>query len=409
LRPILRLLLGAGGLVTISVVGVLVALGGPVARSSAAAGEGPEAMRSPPAVGSVPQGAPSPASAPTTTCVGAALEQRAARVLIVGLPGVTSAEHDLVARLAQLGVGGVLLRRENLLDVDQAAALVRGLRERLGPDLLVAVDEEGGRVRALADVAGNAPSARRLGRAGPDAAASAGAELASLLVRLGIDWVMAPVLDLDGGPADGLIGDRSFSADAAVAATTAAAFAAPLRAAGIAITLKHYPGHGGDGDPHFGGTVDWADAAELVGTRARAFQPLIDAGADAVMVGHVTYPHLWGESGPASLEPQAYALLRAQGFDGVAVTDALGMGAIHSRWGFDAAPAMALAAGADAVLVNQGQHVDELVDGVVDAVRRGDLSEARLDEAAHRVLAVHGQSSDFPLCSARAGQAHDYG
>src|SRR5690606_14210196 len=138
----------------------------------------------------------------------------------------------------------------------------------------------------------------------------------------------APVLDLDGGPAGGLIGDRSFSADAAVTAATAGAFAEPLRAAGIAITLKHYPGHGGGGDPHHGDTVDWVPAAELVGTRTAAFQPLIDAGAEAVMVGHVTYPHLWGESRPASLEPRAYAQLRDQGFDGVAVTDALGMGAV---------------------------------------------------------------------------------
>jgi beta-N-acetylhexosaminidase len=119
-----------------------------------------------------------------------------------------------------------------------------------------------------------------------------------------------------------------------------------------------------------------------------------------VMVGHVAYPRLWGEL-PASLEPQAYALLRSMGFEGVAITDALGMGTVHSRWGFDVAAPMALAAGADAVLVNQGDRYAELIRGIVAAVATGELAEARLDEAAARVLDLHGRDGDLVICSQR--------
>ncbi len=101
---------------------------------------------------------------------------------------------------------------------------------------------------------------------------------------------------------------------------------------------------------------------------------------------------------PASLEPGAYEALRGLGFDGVAITDALGMGAVHARFGFDQAPAMAVAAGADAVLVNQGEEVEVLLTGLVDAVREGRLDEARLDEAVQRVLGLRGQSPDGIVC-----------
>jgi beta-N-acetylhexosaminidase len=82
----------------------------------------------------------------------------------------------------------------------------------------------------------------------------------------------------------------------------------------------------------------------------------------------------------------------------VAITDAIGMGAVHARWGFDVAPAMAIAAGADAVLVNQGDQVAVLHQGLVDAVRAGTLDEARLDEAAARVLALRDQPSEGTVC-----------
>lgn len=351
-----------------------------------------------------PASSPAPAAvaavAAEPSCIDPApIEARVGLTLVVGLPGVTDAADPLVDQLADVGVGGVMLRDENLASRRQATELVAGLRERLGQQLLVAVDDEGGRVTSLGELAGPTPSARRLGRSGPTAARSAGERLGEVAASVGIDWVLAPVVDLDGGPAGGVIGDRAFGDDPEEVAETGGAFAEGLREAGVAVTLKHFPGHGAaHNDPHAGAAVDDRSRRDLLREDVVPFEALIRDGAEAVMVGHVTYPEVWGDV-PASLAPGAYALLREQGFDGLALTDALGMGAVHGRWGFDAAPGLALAAGADAVLVNQGDRVVELRDGLVQAVEAGRLDEARLDEAVGRVLHLREQDAFGILCS----------
>jgi beta-N-acetylhexosaminidase len=341
-------------------------------------------------------------AAPAATdpaCTAAPIEHRAGLLLIVGLPDVTEPDDPLVSRLAEIGVGGVILHDDNLQSLEQSQRLVAGLRERIGEHLLVAIDEEGGRVSSLRALGGSTPSARRLGAAGPEAAAQAGADMGALLSSVGIDLLFAPVLDLDGGPANGVVGDRSFGTDPQAVAATAGAFAQAVRDAGVAVTIKHFPGHGGEGDPHLDITTDERSKDELVATDVVPFDALIDQGAEAVMVGHVAYPQIWGPL-PASLEPGAYQMLRDSGFEGMAVTDALGMGGVYNRWGFDVAPAIAIAAGADAVLVNQGDRVDELLGSLFGAVQRGELPEARIDEAARRVLALQGRDPAGIVCPA---------
>ena len=338
-------------------------------------------------------------SAALDICIRASVEDRVGLVLVVGLPGVTGADDPLVDRLVDAGVGGVMLRDDNIISQGQVIDLVGGLRRRLGDHLLVAVDDEGGRVSSMRALAEPIRSARRLGQGGTGAAHDAGLALGELAASVGIDWVLAPVADLDDGPSDGIIGDRSFGSDPVAAAATTSAFAAGLHEAGVAVTAKHFPGHGGAGDPHAGRTVDLSTLADLEGTDLVPFRALISSGAEATMVGHVTYPALWGDL-PASLAPGAYDLLRAQGFQGVAITDALGMGAVHARYGFDLAPAMALAAGADAVLVTQGDQVLTLRDGLLAAVHAGRLPEARLDGAVRRVLTLRGQDPDGVVCRA---------
>lgn len=336
-------------------------------------------------------------AAPIAVCTQASVEDRAGLLLVVGLPGVTDADDPLVDRLASVGVGGVMLRAENITGERQVTDLVAGLRERLGPHLLVAVDEEGGRVSPLRSLGESFPSARRLGERGADAAGTAGRAVGDVLSSIDADWVLAPVADLDAGPAGGVIGDRSFGGDPIEVAAAADAYVDGLHDAGIAVTMKHFPGHGGAGDPHAGDAVDPVTLDELTGVAMEPFRSLVAHGAEAAMVGHVSYPEVWGDL-PASLEPRAYALLRSLGFDGVAVTDALGMGAVHARFGFDVAPAMAVAAGADAVLVNQGEQVEVLRDGLVAAVGEGRLDERRLNEAVGRVLTLRGQAAAGVSC-----------
>lgn len=328
----------------------------------------------------------------------ASVARRAGLVLVVGLPGVTRPDDPLIDVLEAVGVGGVMLRGENLRSTRQARTLVTALRDRLGRRVLVAVDEEGGRVTSLRALGGTAASARRLGRAGPKAARAAGEKVGEVATSVGIDWIFGPVVDLDDGPAGGVIGDRSFGGDPDDVTEVARAYVEGLRDSGLRVTLKHFPGHGrADSEPHAGTTADHRSKSDLIRADLVPFDALIDDGADAVMVGHVIYPEIWGRV-PASLTPGTYELLRDRGFEGVAITDALGMGAVYNDWGFDESPAMALAAGADAVLATQGDRVEDLRDGIVAAVRAGDLDERRLNEAVRRVLDLRDEDPTGIVC-----------
>jgi beta-N-acetylhexosaminidase len=339
-----------------------------------------------------------PSSSTTTTrpCRPAPLEDRAATVLALGINNATTAEAPVAASVAAMGLGGVLLLGSNIVDADQARALITGLRQRSPRGLLVAVDEEGGRVSRLRPILGRTPSARALGQRPLADIATVAAERGRVLRDLGFDLALAPVVDADGGPAGGAVGDRAFAATPAEAGPRAAAFADGVQRAGVAATAKHFPGQGGLPDSHDGQVVSNTPLAELRADATAAFRPVIDAGVGAVMMSHVTYRALGPL--PASLEPAAYKMLRSLGFGGVAITDAVGMEAIVEQWSLPEATVLALAAGADLVLATPGDKAAAMRDGVVAAVADGRLPESRLDEAAGRVLALRGEDPAAMVC-----------
>ena len=340
--------------------------------------------------------APSTSTSTTRPCQPAPLEARAATVLAVGINNATTADAPLAASVAALGVGGVILLGSNIVDAPQARALIAGLRQRSPRGLLVSVDEEGGRVSRLRPILGSTPSARALGQRALADISTVGAERGAVLRDLGFDLVLAPVVDADGGPAGGAIGDRAFATTPADAGPRAAAFAEGVRRAGVAATAKHFPGQGGLADSHDGQVVSDAPLADLRAGANAGFGPVVAAGVGAVMMSHVTYRAL-GPS-PASLEPAAYRLLRSLGFGGVAITDAVGMEAIVEEWSLPEATVLALNAGADLVLATPGDRAAAMRDGVVAAVADGRLSEARLDEAVGRVLRLRGEDPAAMVC-----------
>ncbi|MFC7161325.1 glycoside hydrolase family 3 N-terminal domain-containing protein [Aquipuribacter hungaricus] len=341
---------------------------------------------------SVAPARPSPAAAPSPPpCEPAPLEQLAAAVLVVGLPGVTGPDDPLAVQVTGLGVGGVFLSGDNVVDAPQVTALSAGLRARSARPLLVSTDEESGRVAATREVVGSGPSPRRLASTStPEEVRAFAAGIGASLAGVGVDLDLAPVLDLDDGDAGATIGDRSFSADPATASAFGLAFAAGLQDAEVTPTVKHFPGHGRAGDDtHTGDAVVDAPLAELEAVDLVPFQDAVDAGAPVVMTGHVQYTAL--EPGvPASLSPATYALLRRTGFQGVAMTDSIGMGAVNLRHDFPEAAVLAVLAGADAVLATDGSQAPRMRDALVEAVVSGRLPEDRLSEAAARVTALAG-------------------
>jgi beta-N-acetylhexosaminidase len=346
---------------------------------------------------------PSPAVVGPTApaCTPAPLEQRAAAVIMVGLPGITTADNPLARDVIDLGVSGVFLAASNVRSTAQVRALVAGLRADARRPLLVSTDEESGRVSAARLIVGDGPSPRRLARRRtPVQVRQYAAGIGRALADVGINLDLAPVVDLDGGPAAGIIGDRSFSSEPLTAEEYGRAFAQGLADAGVTPTLKHFPGQGrSPGDTHRHRAQVTADLGELQVTDLSPFQRLIDEGAPLVMMNHLDYAALDPEL-PASLSPAAYDLLRSMGFQGVAMTDSIGMGAVNLRWDFPEATVRAIAAGADAVLATDGNQARRMRDALVAAVESRRLSEERLDEAVARVTALAGGDALAVTCIA---------
>ena len=346
-----------------------------------------------------------PASTTPPCRPAATLRERAAATLVVGLPNVSDPSDPLVEEVLQLGVGGVLITGVNVETRAQATGLITDLKRRSHHPLIVSTDEEPGRVTSFGHIIGYTSSARRLAREEtPADIRDLARTQATALTSMGITLDLAPVADLDAGPSDGTIGDRSFSADPAVAARYAYAYALGLADKGLTAVAKHFPGRAqAKGDDHLGRITSTETLENLTADDLKPFADLIRQGIPVVMMSNVDYPAL-DPTAPASMSPRAYQLLRQMGFQGVAITDSVGMGAVNQRWDWAEAAVKAVGAGADGVLTTDGTYAKDMVHGLVVAVQKGELSEDRLNQAAGRMIALGGgdpmkfacQSVDLP-------------
>jgi beta-N-acetylhexosaminidase len=333
---------------------------------------------------------PAPA-ANRPTCHPAPLSERAARVVVAGLPEVTQPSDPVVGELIRLRVGGVFITDSNVQSMAQVGELIATIKREAGRPLVISTDEESGRVSTFASVLGGGASPRRLAAQGSPADVRGTArDIGTRLRSLGINVDFAPVADVDAGPSSAIIGDRSFSGDPATASRYALAFAQGLNDAQVLPVAKHFPGQGrAGGDTHTSRSTVDTPLDQLRASDLVPFQDMIDAGVPVVMLSHAAYTALEPDV-PASLSPRAYELLRELGFTGVAMTDAVGMGAVNTRWDYEPAAVKAIAAGADALLVTDGKQARRLRDALIAAVTMRELDEARLNEAATRVTVLAG-------------------
>lgn len=305
------------------------------------------------------------------------------------------------------GLAGVVLFADNTPDVATARQVTDALRTAR-PDVVVAIDEEGGDVTRLQCASGAAlPGNAALGVVDdPALTRRCAAALGDLLALAGVDVDLAPVLDVASEPRNPVIGVRSFGPTAELAARHGAAFVEGLTAAGVRSCGKHYPGHGSTTlDSHLSLPVLAVGTATLA---ARDEAPFHAVPLDAVMTAHVVVPDRGPE--PASLSRWAVDALRATGFTGPIVTDALGMGAIAERVGLGEACVRALAAGADLLCLDAPQHRDEqgmlaeAVSAIDAAVAAGRLDRAALTRSAAR-NATLARTTTRPVASTDAVMA----
>jgi beta-N-acetylhexosaminidase len=323
-------------------------------------------------------------------------------LVMVDIPGKTL-DVATAEFLRRHRVRAVCLFRRNLGTEAEVRRLTADLREAMGPHALIGIDQEGGSV-VRATFLPQAPAAMALGAAGDEALCEeVGAAVARGLRALGINWNFAPVLDVNNNPANPVIAERSFGEDPDAVARLAAAWMRGSLREGVACCAKHFPGHG---DTHVDShhalpTVD-KSLAELEALELRPFRALAHGpdAAPAMMTAHIVYPQIDPDH-PATLSrPLLTGLLReAIGYDGVVITDALFMKAIHERYGHALGAVMALQAGADMPLA-QGSLAEQAaaVRAIEDALLQGELlpadvkrSQARLEALAARFPVAPGE------------------
>ncbi len=336
---------------------------------------------------------PAPAEATADAAVqrvsAMSLREKAASVVMGHLP--TTDPAALQTYMAATGIGGFILMGANIPSDETA---LRGVTAALTADPafppLLAVDQEGGDVSRLRwdDFA----SARQLKSEPPAAAASAFAGRGALVQRAGIGVNFGIVADETADPGS-FIYRRALGTSPEAAAERVAA-AVEGEGSEAMSTLKHFPGHGAaPGDSHVGVPFTPMSKAEWSSADGLPFQAGIDAGAPLLMFGHLAYTAV--DPAPATLSAEWHRIAREElGFEGVAVTDDLGMlqaSGVPAYADPVANAVGALAAGNDmvlAVLFSTADTAPRMVDGIVAAVESGALPAERLDEAAERVAAL---------------------
>src|SRR5215469_7346719 len=320
------------------------------------------------------------------------LEKQIGQLLVAGFRGTTPSP-EIIDLIRNYHVGGIILFSRNVQDAQQVLELTHSLQliaKTAGhpTPLLIAIDQENGMVRRLGKGTTQFPGNMALGATGSeqavyDVAQATGSELKAL----GVNMNLAPVVDVNNNPANPVIGVRSFGEDPQQVARLGAAMVKGYQAAGVISCLKHFPGHGDTAvDSHLAlptipHTLERLETQELV-----PFRHGIEAGAESVMIAHVSFPALTQQDTlPATLSPAIIrGLLRKQlGFNGMILSDCMEMKAISGTFGTERAAVMALQAGIDLVLVSH--HYARQRESI-EALLAGELSSQAVQQAAERVM-----------------------
>lgn len=337
-----------------------------------------------------------------------ALADHVGELLMFGFEGTTPDElpADLIAHSA-----GVILFKRNITSDAQLRVLTDAIRavpreDGLAP--LIALDQEGGPVSRLSDIGTTTPSAMALGAAADPALTQAmysivGDELAAL----GVSLDLAPVADVNNNPNNPVVGTRSFGDDPAAVAAHVRAAIRGLRAAGVAATAKHFPGHGDTTvDSHLDLPIIPHDLARMRALELVPFTGAVAEHVDVVMSAHVLFPAVEPAGVPATLSPAILTgLLRDElGFAGVICTDCMEMNAIAQRFSPEEAALRAIGAGADLVLFSHTVgRVRAARVALRAAVLHGKVGEERVRRSLERVRSLRARLVHKPAALERVG------
>ncbi len=338
------------------------------------------------------------------------LDNKIGQMLMVGFRGTAVHDQgvqDIVRDIKQFHLGGVILYDydvpsqspiRNIQSPQQVKVLIEQLQTVSSLPLLIAIDQEGGKIQRLNEKFGFPPtvSAQYLGKHHPDMTDKHASEIANTLAVLGINFNFAPVVDLNINPNNPIIGkpERSFSAAPEIVTEHARAFVEAHRQYGVLCALKHFPGHGSSADDSHLGLADVTDTWQAI--ELEPYRHLINAGVvDAIMTAHVFNKALDPEY-PATLSKRIITgtLREKLGYHGVIVSDDMQMKAIAHHYDLKSAILTAINAGIDILVLgnNVGEYEEDIAAHTFAVIRQlldeGKLSQERIDESYHRIQAL---------------------
>lgn len=326
------------------------------------------------------------------------LEDKVAGLFIVTPEAITGTNQAVKAgdgtkeALDKYPVGGLVYFKQNIQSQDQITEMLANTVSMSKYPIFLAVDEEGGKVTRVAEALklDNVGKMQAIGETGDvNNAYTAYQTIGTYLCQYGFNLDFAPVADVLTNPDNTAIGERSFGSDAQVVSSMVSSAVGGLKDTGITACLKHFPGQGGaDGDTHEGLASTQRTLEEMRETEFKPFQAGIEAGAQMIMVGHISAPQVTGDNTPSSLSKMIVTdILRGElNYDGVVITDALNMSAISEYYGSDEACIKALKAGCDMLLMPE--DFEAAYEGVIAAVKDGTISEERIDDSLARVYRI---------------------
>ncbi len=310
---------------------------------------------------------------------------------LTGMDTVTQAGDTTRDKLGEQPVGGLVYSSKNMLDEAQLKEMLQNTKSYSKSAIFLGVEEEGGSISPVAE-SGLAENVGKMADIGASADASAaqnaGNTVGTYLAGYGFNVNLAPVADV---MAEGntLIGDRAFGTDQGQVSSMVSAFVEGSQAAGVSSCLKYFPGLGDVTGNASEGMITSDKTIETFMERDfPAYQSGISAGADFVMVSHLSLPNVTGDNTPSSLSGKMVTeILRQQlGFSGIIITDAMNVAAITDYYTADEAAVKALQAGVDMIFMPEDYTT--AYTGVLEAVQSGSLTEEQINESLRRIFRV---------------------
>lgn len=331
------------------------------------------------------------------TIGGMSLEDKVAGLFFItpealtGMDTVTQAGDTTRDKLGEQPVGGLVYSSKNFLEETQLKEMLQNTKSYSKSAIFLGVEEEGGSLSPVAEkgLAENVGKMADIGAAGDvSAAQNAGNTLGTYLAGYGFNVNFAPVSDVvvEGNT---LIGERGFGSDQGQVSSMVTAFVEGSKSTGVSTCLKYFPGLGDVEGNASEGMITSDKAIEAFMERDfPAYQSGISAGADFVMVSHLSLPNVTGDNTPSSLSGKMVTeILRQQlGFQGIIITDAMNVAAITEYYTADEAAVKALQAGVDMIFMPEDYGT--AYTGVLEALQNGSLTEEQINESLRRIFRV---------------------